>query len=69
LREIRDAEAECCAFLRLEVAEQQDVTLLSIASANPDGAGMIDELANAFAAGTALGAAGKAAIGSVRAGR
>jgi hypothetical protein len=39
-----------------ERAEQHDATLLSIASANPDGTFMIDELANAFAAGTALGA-------------
>ena len=50
LREMRDAGAKCCAFLRLELTEQHDATLLSIASANPDGVFMIDELANAFAA-------------------
>jgi hypothetical protein len=56
LREIRDAEARCCTFLRLELTEQHDATVLSIASSNPDGVFMIDELANAFAADTALGA-------------
>jgi hypothetical protein len=55
LREIRDAEAKCRAFLCLELTEQHDGTVLSIASANPDGTFMIDELANAFAADAALG--------------
>jgi hypothetical protein len=55
LREIRDAEAQCCGFLRLELTEQSDATVLSIASANPDGAFMIDELADAFAANASLG--------------
>jgi hypothetical protein len=55
LREICDAEAKCCAFLRLELTEEHDATVLSIASSNPDGAFMIDELANAFAADTPEG--------------
>ena len=54
LREIRDAEAQCCAFLRLELAEQSDAIVLSIASANSDGAFMVDELADAFAADASL---------------
>ncbi|MDX6630075.1 MAG: hypothetical protein QOH00_2321 [Gaiellales bacterium] len=54
LREIRDAEAQCCAFLSLELTEPTDATVLSIASANPDGAFMIDELADAFAANASL---------------
>jgi hypothetical protein len=55
LREIRDAEAQCCAFLRLELIEQPDAIVLSIASPNPDGAFMIDELTDAFAADASLG--------------
>lgn len=54
LREIRDAEAQCCAFLRLELTEHPDATALSIASAKPDGAFMVDELADAFAANASL---------------
>jgi hypothetical protein len=54
LREIRDAEAQCCAFLRLELTEQSDAMVLSIASANSDGAFMVDELADAFAANASL---------------
>ena len=50
LAAIRDAEAECCAFLRLTLDEQPEAIVLSIASANPDGAFMVDELAQAFAA-------------------
>ena len=56
LREIRDAESRCCAFLRLELTDERDATVLSIASTNPDGAFMIAELANAFAADTNIGA-------------
>ena len=56
LREIRDAESSCCAFLRLELADEHDVMVLSIASTNPDGALMIAELAHAFAADANIGA-------------
>jgi hypothetical protein len=55
LREIRDAESRCCAFLRLELTDERDATVLSIASTNSDGAFMIAELANAFAADTSIG--------------
>lgn len=55
LREIRDAESRCCAFLRLELTDERDAIVLSIASTNPDGAFMIAELANAFAADTHIG--------------
>ena len=48
LRGIRDAEGRCCAFLRLELIEEPDGIVLCIASADPEGAFMIDELANAF---------------------
>ena len=54
LREIRDLEAQCCAFLRLELTEHADATVFSIASANPDGAFMIEELVDAFAANASL---------------
>jgi hypothetical protein len=49
LAAIRDAEAECCAFLRLTLDEQPEALVLSIASVNPDGAFMVDELVGAFA--------------------
>jgi hypothetical protein len=52
LREVRDAESRCCAFLRLELTEERDAIVLSIASTNPNGAFMIAELASAFAADT-----------------
>jgi hypothetical protein len=48
LRAIRDAEAECCSFLRLDLSEEPDATVLSISSSNPDGEFMVDELAGAF---------------------
>jgi hypothetical protein len=55
---IRDAEAECCAFLRLTLDERPDAIVLSIASADPAGAVVVDELAAAFVAGRAGAAPG-----------
>jgi hypothetical protein len=52
LREIRDAEADCCSFLRLDLTEGPHATVLSITASNPDGAFMIDELAGAFGQAT-----------------
>lgn len=51
LAAIRDGEAECCAFLRIDLMERPDSLALSIACDDPAGAFMLDELVEAFAAG------------------
>ena len=51
------AEAECCSFLEISLAEEDGELVLSIA-APEDGQVVADELAGAFAAGPGPSAAG-----------
>jgi hypothetical protein len=50
LEEIVAAEAECCSFLDLSLAEEEGELTLSIAAPG-DGRAVADELARAFAGG------------------
>ena len=51
VEEIVAAESECCAFLDFAIAHERDATVVTIVSP-PDGAPVMHELADRFAADT-----------------